>query len=78
MGMSDISWGAVLVGAAIAVAVVAFSPQLSLPALASLATSSQTATATYASAAIIGGIAGEFVSDLLGKTGNAISTIAGR
>lgn len=75
MGMSDISWGAVLVGAAAAVALIAIAPQAVL-----LSASAITANpaAYYSGAAIIGGIAGEFVSDLLGKTGNVITTMAGR
>jgi len=80
MGMSDISWGAVLVGAAAAVALVACSSSIGgwavFNSLASMWATNPVATGV--GAGIIGGIAGEFVSDLLGKTGNAITTIAGR
>jgi hypothetical protein len=75
MGMSNISWGAVLVGAAAAVALIAIAPQTIGITLAAV---SANPAAYYSAAGIIGGIAGEFVSDLLGKTGNAITTVAGR
>jgi hypothetical protein len=75
MSMSDISWGAVLVGAAIAVGVVACAPQLGLVTIDAFA-KGYAASYVYTGAAVGGGIAGEFVSDLLGRTGQAIKTIA--
>jgi|GEM_PF-2911631 len=80
MGIGNISWGAVLVGAAVAVAVVALSPHITaLSAIASFAAEHAASSAyVYAGAAVVGGIVAEFVSDLLGRTGQAVTTIAGR
>lgn len=85
MGFGDISWGMVLAGAAATVAFVAIAatPGAGLPFAAQIASLVQAnEVATYVGAGVIGGIAGEFVSDLLGRTGSAVggavSSIAGR
>lgn len=70
----DVSWGMVLAGAAVAVAIVAFAPSISC--LSGIAILKGAGAATYASAAAIGGITAEFVSDLIGRTGSAVTTIA--
>jgi len=68
MSISDINWGAVVVGAAIATAIVACGVA---PVLVS--TFPQ---AGFAIAAIIGGIAGEFFSDLTDKCGHAARVLS--
>lgn len=77
MTIGDISWGAVLVGAAAAVAFVSFAPA-GISALASLGATMGNSTAAMVTMAAVGGIAGEFVSDLLHRCGNAISSVTSR
>ena len=69
--MGDISWGAVLFGAAAAVAIVTCAH-----GLIGLSAAFELLSAKTAVAAVIGGIAGEFVSDLIGRTDSAVTTIA--
>jgi hypothetical protein len=76
MSLGDISWGAVLVGAAAAVALVAIAPEVA--ALSGIAGLASYGLSGFAGSALVGGVAGEFLSDLLGKTGQAVTTIAGR
>ena len=77
MGMSDISWGAVLIGAAAAVAIVAMSGSFVAPfGFLNSLTALKAGWVGYTAAGAVGGIAGEFLSDLLGRTGEAVTTIA--
>ncbi len=71
MALKDISWGAVLVGAAFATAFVAVSPEI----FSAVAISS---VAKLGIAAVVGGITGEFVSDLLHRCGTAVSAVTSR
>lgn len=72
MAFSDINWGAVVVGAAIATAIVAFMPET----IAIGAVFQTSPAAVSAGAAIIGGIAGEFFSDLTDKCGHVARVLS--
>jgi len=75
MAISDVSWGSVVVGAAITTAIVALS--ITNPPLALVAKEIGVA-ATLIGSMVVGGIAGEFVHDLLSRAGDAASTFVKR
>ena len=69
MSLSDINWGAVIYGAGIATAVVAFG-------LTPVLTSALGYGGALVAAAVIGGITGEFFSDITDKCGHAARVLA--
>jgi Na+/H+ antiporter NhaC len=73
MAWQDVDWGSVVVGAAIATTIVAFS--ISNPPLFLIADAIGV-PATIIGGASIGGVVGEFTHDLLMKTQNAITAVA--
>jgi hypothetical protein len=70
MSTSDINWGGVVVGALFATSIMAISPPVGLTALS--------IEAKLFGAAIVGGIAGEFLHDLLNRTNAAVTSIGSR
>lgn len=77
MSLSDINWGAFVAGAAAAVVVVAFAQPIGLSVVASFVQANAAHIGyVYGGAALVGGIAAEFATDLIGRTGQAVTTIA--
>lgn len=70
MALDDINWGAVVYGAGIATAIVAFMPEAVL-------FSAFGHIGGFAAAATIGGVTGEFLSDLTHKCTHAAKVLAG-
>jgi uncharacterized protein with LGFP repeats len=81
MIMKDVNWGAVILGAAAVVSIVALAPAGAAIA-AGLAetgmTASTAAAVTYTGAATTGGVIGNMVSKLLHRAQDAGTTLIGR
>lgn len=74
MSIQDISWGSVILGAGVAIGLTAVA-LASGGALASVAILAENQALTLAGAGVVGGVAGEFVSDLFGRAKDAGAAI---
>lgn len=87
MAIQDISWGAVIAGAGIAVALAASVPITTAAAgaaataagagtlIGALTNAGMSSALAFGSTAVVGGIVGEFTSDLFKRTRDACNTL---
>jgi hypothetical protein len=77
--LKDISWGSIILGAAVVTAVAAVALAGSFAAVpAMLAGASTTTNAVLGGAAVVGGVLGNMTSKLLHRAQDATTTLVGR